>query len=175
LMWKALWETKQKPVIGIAWTGGMRHTAAQYRQWTLDDLLPIFKAIDAHWVCLQYKDSEDEIRAFREQHDVDLVQYPYATLTDDYDDTAALVESLDRVISMQTAVVHLCGALGKRCDVFVPQTSQWRYGENFTSLPWYSSVNVIRQAVRGHWKNTIEAYARTTKAELGETPNLRVA
>lgn len=166
-MWKSLFASKGKPCIGVAWTGGMAWTGAKFRQWTLDDLLPIFNAIDAHWVCLQYKDSAKEIAAFKAKHpEVDIVQYPYATLTQDYDDTAALVASLDRVISMQTAIVHLCGALGKQCDVFVPKTSQWRYGEKFTSLPWYRSVNVIRQAVRGHWKNTIEEYA--AMLETGE-------
>jgi tetratricopeptide (TPR) repeat protein len=166
-MWKSLFASKGKPCIGIAWTGGMAWTGAKFRQWTLDDLLPIFNSIEAHWVSLQYKDASEEIAAFKARHpEVDIVQYPYATLTQDYDDTAALVASLDRVISMQTAVVHLCGALGKQCDVFVPKTSQWRYGEKFTSLPWYRSVNVIRQAVRGHWKNTIEDFAATL--ETGE-------
>jgi tetratricopeptide (TPR) repeat protein len=166
-MWGALFSSKGKPCIGIAWSGGMAWTGAKFRQWTLDDLLPIFNSIDAHWVCLQYKDSAEEISAFKAKHpEVDIVQYPYATLTQDYDDTAALVAGLDRVISMQTAVVHLCGAIGKRCDVFVPKTSQWRYGEKFTSLPWYQSVNVIRQAIRGHWKNTIEEYA--AMLETGE-------
>jgi len=163
-MWQALFNKKGKPCLGIAWTGGMKHTGADFRQFTLEDLLPIFESVDAHWVCLQYKDSEAEINAFLKKHPhIDLVQYPFGTLTNDYDDTAALVASLDRVVSMQTAVVHLCGALGKQCDVFVPKNSQWRYGEDYTNLPWYSSVNVIRQAVRGHWSNTIKEYAGRLK------------
>lgn len=167
MMWKALWVAKGKPVIGVAWTGGTYANGSNYRAWTLRDLLPIFQSIDAHWVCLQYKDSRDEIDDFTAEHpDIDLVQYPYATLTNDYDDTAALVASLDRVISMQTAVVHLAGGLGVGCDVFVPKTSQWRYGENFTSIPWYRSVNVIRQAVRGHWSNTIKEYAGRLNGNL---------
>lgn len=167
-MWKALFASKGKPCIGVAWTGGLKHTGADFRQWALDDLLPIFESIDAHWVCLQYKDAEKEIAEFRKKHPhIDLVQYPYATLTQDYDDTAAMVACLDRVVSMQTAVVHLCGALGVRCDVFVPKTSQWRYGQDFTTLPWYSSVNVIRQAIRGHWSNTIIQYADDLIKEMG--------
>ena len=167
LMWKALWETKKdpmtgqnKPVIGIAWTGGVEWNAERFRQWTLEDITPILEAIPAHWVSLQYKDASKEIARYCEAHTtVDLNQYSFGTLTNDYDDTAALVASCDHVIAMQTAVVHLAGALGVSCDVFVPRTSQWRYGEGWTSLPWYKSVNVIRQAVRGHWSNTIREYA----------------
>jgi tetratricopeptide (TPR) repeat protein len=167
LMWKALWAAKAKPVIGVAWTGGTYANGSNYRAWTLKDLLPIFQSVDAHWVCLQYKDAREEIEAFTAEHpDIDLVQYPYATLTNDYDDTAALVASLDRVVSMQTAVVHLSGALGIPCDVFVPKNSQWRYGEHFTTVPWYRSVNVIRQAVRGHWSNTIKQYAEQLNGNL---------
>lgn len=151
-MWKALFSTKGKPVIGIAWSGGMRHTGAKYRRWSLEDLLPLFKSVDAHWVSLEYKDAAKEIAEFKAKHpDIDLVQYPYGTLTKDYDDTAALVACLDRVICIQTAVAHLAGALGKECWVFVAKTSQWRYGESGEDVPWYKSVRVFRQVSLGQW------------------------
>lgn len=147
-MWKALFAT-QRPAIGIAWTGGMQHTGSKFRKWGLDDLMPIFKAVQGHWVSLQYKDASAEIAAFNKGKRTQIVQYPYGTLTKDYDDTAALVESLDLVICMQTAVAHLCGALGKECWVFVPKLSQWRYGKD--EVPWYGSVKVFRQRDDGSW------------------------
>lgn len=151
-MWKALWATKGKPVIGLAWSGGMQWTGAKFRKWTLNDLLPMFKAVDAHWVCLQYKDASAEIAEFLTEHpEIDLKQYPFATLTDDYDDTAALVASLDRVVAMQTAVIHLAGALGVPTWVFVYKHSQWRYGVSGDSMPWYKSVRIWRQTSGGAW------------------------
>lgn len=160
LMWKSLFATKKKPVIGIAWKGGMRHTAAKYRHWHLEELMPIFNSVDAHWVCLEYKDASKEIASFRDSHpEIDLVQYPFGTLTNDYDDTAALVASLDQVICMQTAVAHLAGSLGKDCWVFVPKTSQWRYGESGDSIPWYDSVKVYRQKKLGEWELPIDQAA----------------
>ena len=153
LMWRALFDTKKKPVIGIAWTGGVRHTGAKFREVSLEQLLPIFKSVDAHWVCLQYRDSQEEIDEFKKLHgDIDLVQYPFATLTPDYDDTAALVSECDLVVSMQTAVVHLCGALGKECLVLLPKRSQWRYGEEGSKTHWYESVSLYRQKTWGDWK-----------------------
>jgi len=147
--WRALWQQKisngkRKPAIGLAWTGGVQWTAKKFRTWTVADLHPITRAIDAHWVSLQYEDAADEIAGSP------IVQYPQATLTKDYDDTAALVASLDLVITMQTAVAHLAGALGKPCIVFVPDTGQWRYGSSDgTTTPWYKSVHVVHQ--RGNW------------------------
>lgn len=152
LMWRALFDSKKKPVIGIAWTGGMAHTAQKFRTVDLEAFKGFMKSVDAHWVCLQYKDSEKEIQAFRKANpDIDLVQYPFATLTADYDDTAAMVAEMDLVITVQTAVVHLCGAIGKECWVLVPKTSQWRYGETGDSTIWYKSVRLFRQRTLQDW------------------------
>lgn len=151
LMWKALWAQKRKPVIGIAWQGGIPKTGARFRRWTLEQLLPVFQSVDAHWVCLEYKPARAEIDAFRAKHpEVDLREYAHGTLTKDYDDTAALVASLDMVFCMQTAVAHLGGAMGIPTWVCVPPISQWRYSVEGDSVPWYNSLRVIRQD-RGEW------------------------
>lgn len=156
-MWSSLFKGKGKPCIGIAWRGGVPKTNARNRQLMLDDLLPVFKSIDAHFVSLQYKDAEKEIAAFKMRHpSVDIVQYPWGTLTADYDDTAALVSALDAVVCMQTAVAHTAGALGVPVTVLVPVASQWRYGTAHDSIPWYSSLKVIRQQKHGSWRDEIE-------------------
>ncbi len=143
-MWKALFAQKQKPVIGIAWSGGNWQNASLHRQLPLKDWKPLFDAVDAHWVSLQYKDASEEIKG------TPVHQYRYATLTPDYDDTAALVASCDLVIAVQTSAVHLAGGLGVPTWSLIPKTSQWRYGEDFTDLPWYSAVKLIRQE-NGQW------------------------
>jgi hypothetical protein len=110
------------------------------------------RGIDAHWVCLQYKDAEADIEAFKAKHpDSDLVQYRHATLTKDYDDMCALVASLDKVVAMQSTAVHTAGALGVPCAAGIPKTSQWRYGESGETLPWYSCVKLFRQQKLGKW------------------------
>jgi len=147
-MWKALWERKKKPVIGIAWTGGTWQNAAAYRQLPLKEWQPIFDAVDAHWVSLQYKDASEEIKG------APVTQYAYATLTKDYDDTAALVASCDLVIAMQTSVVHLAGALGVPVWSMIPSTSQWRYGESGDGLVWYKSAKLYRQGK--DWSSTVK-------------------
>jgi len=152
LMWKALWASKGKPVIGIAWQGGIPKTGAKFRKWTLEQLLPVLRSVDAHWVCLEYKAAAGEIETFRAKYpDVDIREYANGTLTTDYDDTAALVASLDHVFCIQTSIAHLCGALGVPCWVCVPPSSQWRYGGESDTVPWYDCLKVIRQ-VKGEWR-----------------------
>jgi tetratricopeptide (TPR) repeat protein len=137
----AMWSThfKKKPVIGIAWSGGTWTNGSAHRQIPLADFKPLFDAVDAHWVSLQYKDASKDIVG------TPVVQYPFATLTKDYDDTAALVASCDLVVGMQTSVFHLAGALGIPAWVLIPKISQWRYGESFESLPWYGKTRLYHQ------------------------------
>ena len=152
VMWKGLWAKQGKPVIGIAWTGGVDWTAARYRQMTLEQLLPVFRSVDAVWVSLQYKDASKEIAEFRARHpEIDLRQYAWGTLTKDYDDTAALVASLDCVVAMQTTVVHLAGALGVPCLCLVNTCGQWRYGVDCDDMPWYGCVKLYRQDKSREW------------------------
>jgi Flp pilus assembly protein TadD len=150
-MWRGLFGSFGKPVIGIGWTGGVPWTADRFRKWTLEDLLPVFKSTDAVFVSLQYKDAAAEIAAFRERHGVDIRQYKHATLTNDYDDTVAMVAALDMVFSMQSAVIHAAGAIGKECWCFVNKCPQWRYGIEGEKMPWYESVRLFRQAPDGSW------------------------
>lgn len=167
-MWRRLFDVKMKPCIGIAWTGGIERTGERFRTLTLEKLLPILRSVNAHWVSLQYKDCEKEIREFKKLHpEIDIVQYPWATLTQDYDDTAALVSELDMVICMQTAVAHLAGALGKECWVMLPQHSQWRYGMTGERMRWYKSLRVFRQKERMKWDSVIGHITGELKSKYG--------
>lgn len=159
-MWKALFDTKRKPTIGIAWTGGLQWTGARFRQWKLKELQPFFDAVDAHWVSLQYKDAEDEIKA----SGMPIEQYKFATLSKDYDDTAGLVAACDLLICMDTSVVHLGAAMGVETWAFVSKLSQWRWGEGDT-IPWYKSMKVYRQKPNLEWP--IQDAAKILKLRYG--------
>lgn len=182
-MWKQLFKAKKKPIIGIAWRGGIPKTASRYRQLDLEQLLPLFKSVDAHWVSLQYKPADKEIAVFKKKHpEVDLVEYPHATLTKDYDDTAAMVSALDHMVIMQTTVGHLAGGLGIPCWTFIPLTSQWRYGQSGEDFVWAKSIRLIRQTKRGQWQDVIQKtgdelgalFPRVRRATKKATRNRRI-
>jgi tetratricopeptide (TPR) repeat protein len=152
MMWRALFDAKRKPVIGITWTGGVRHSGQKFRSMPLEGLYNVLKSVDAHWVSLQYKDAAREIAEFKARHpEIDISQYSHATLTADYDDTAAMVAELDLVISVQTAMVDLCGAIGKECWVLMPKTTQWRYFQDGETSLWYPSIRMFRQKTLEDW------------------------
>jgi Flp pilus assembly protein TadD len=150
IQWRALFDTLRKPVIGIAWTGGLNTTGKKKRSLKLEDLEPVLRSIDATWVSLEYRDRSDEIRAFAAKTGIQVHEWKRATQTDDYDDTAGLVAELDLVISVTTAVIHLAGALGKECWCLAPSKPRFFYGLE-GDLPWYKSVRMYRQAKDGKW------------------------
>lgn len=145
LQWRALLDTYKKPVIGIAWTGGIQHTGARKRSLSLEQLLPIFRSIDATWVSLEYRDRRQQIEEFNMETGVEIKDFPRAVHALDYDETAALVAEVDLVISVCTAVVHLSGAIGKECWCLTPNKPRWFYGVEGDTIPWYESVKLFRQ------------------------------
>ena len=155
----------KKPVIGIAWSGGIPKTGSKWRRVGLNALLPILKSVDAHWVSLQYKDASKEIAEFKKEHpEIDLVQYHHGTLTMDYDDTVAMVSAMDHVIAMHTTIVHVAGGLGVPCWAFVPLFSQWRYGSDGEDYVWANSLRILRQTERGKWDDLFEKTAKELNA-----------
>lgn len=158
--WKGLLDSLgPEPKIGIAWSGGRRHTGQSRRSVTLETLLPILK-YPAHWISLQYQtenweknyqlssmETPPEIAEFEEKHGIKIHHWPWGTQSYDYDQTAALVAELDLVITVTTTVVHLAGALGVDCWTLVPDKVMWRYlaGRGGEVFPWAKSVTLFRQ------------------------------
>lgn len=145
--WKALLETFRGKKIGIAWTGGLDNTFKHRRSFNLESLLPILRLPGVTWVSLQYNDPTDEIRAFSRKYGIEIKHWKRAVEKGvDYDETAALVSELDCVVSVTTAMVHLCGALGKKCHVLVPKRARWFYSSPDSKHRWYDSLELYRQA-----------------------------
>lgn len=158
-MWRAFFARTGKPAIGIAWTGGTWKNAGSYRKLPLADWKPIFECIDAHWVSLQYKDASEEIKGSP------VVQYPWATLGKDYDDTAAMVAALDCVISVPTTVVHLAGALGVPTIGMKAPTPCWKFAGD--SLAFHPDVKLIQND--GDWRKTAVDTAAIVKQFLQDS------
>ena len=75
---------------------------------------------------------------------------------DTFADTAGLIAQLDLVISVDTAVAHLAGALGKPVWIALPFTPDWRWQLKRSDSPWYPGVRLFRQAVRRDWSKVTE-------------------
>lgn len=77
--------------------------------------------------------------------------YDAAAEIRDWDDTAAIIAQLDLVITIDTAVAHLAGAMGKPVWTLVHYSSDWRWGLSGESTPWYPSMRLFRQQRLGDW------------------------
>jgi tetratricopeptide (TPR) repeat protein len=141
------------PKIGLSWRGGVGHTGKARRSLTLEQLRPVLQA-RAHFVNLQYTDVQAELVDLAKRHGIRVHHWQEAI--DDYDETAALVCALDRVVTVCTSLVHLTGALGRRAVVMVPYGSDWRYGAEGSRMRWYPSVELVRQTAIGEWANVLE-------------------
>jgi Flp pilus assembly protein TadD len=150
--------------VGISWRGGTVLSRTNNRSIPLDALRPILATGGAHFVNLQYGDASAEISAFTAATGIPIHHYQEAH--DDYGETANLVGALDLVISVCTAVVHLCGALGRPVWVMAPSVAEWRYGHEGPSMIWYPSVRMFRQSTAGAWEPVITQVTRTLQKTL---------
>lgn len=145
-----------KPRIGLAWSGRPTHPNDRRRSIRLQRLAPLGRAAPARFISLQ-----KPVPAV----DGDVVdQLP--GLTDlsqdlrDFDDTAALIANLDLVITVDTSIAHLSGALGKPTWVMLPKASDWRWLLDRDDSPWYPTVRLFRQTTPGAWDELIHQVSR---------------
>jgi hypothetical protein len=139
--------------IGISWAGGTPSTRGAGRSVPLAEWLPVLRQPACHFVNLQYGKARDELAAFADAHS--LACHDWRAAIENYEETAALVSALDLVITVQTALAHLAGALGKPVWVMVPAACEWRYGERAETMPWYSAARLLRQPGCGEWRPVI--------------------
>ena len=140
----------------------------------LDDstLAPLAALAGVQWVNLQINATPSELEAAA-QLGLPLMD-PSAELSD-FADTAALVCALDLVITVDTAVAHLAGALGRPAWVLLPFVGcDWRWLRDRDDSPWYDSLRLYRQPKEGDWASVIAAVTRDIQRQLLATTDASV-
>lgn len=144
--WRAALGAPNKPRIGIVWAGGQRLLNNPTRDMSLALLLPLL-TFDAEWIGLQQSisNADNEI----------LVKTPQlrnvGDQLSDFADTAGLVEQLDLLISVDSSVAHLAGALGKPVWLMLRKSGEWRWMQGRNNTPWYPQHQLFRQQAHGDW------------------------
>ncbi|WGS48386.1 tetratricopeptide repeat protein [Paraburkholderia sp. D15] len=141
----------RRPRIGLAWAGNPAHRNDHNRSIGLAQLAPLFD-LDVDWISVQKQMSDADEDA--------LDTTPMIRIDDELDDfadTAALMQSLDLVISVDSALAHLAGALDRPVWVVLADPPEWRWQRERADSPWYPRARLFRQNRPGQWHDVIEA------------------
>jgi len=149
--------------IGLAWAGRPEHGNDRNRSISLSDLASIGDFDGVALVSLQKGSGVADLGSV-------FWRAPVYNAGPDFDafiDTAAAMQHLYLVITVDTAIAHLAGALGKPCWVMLPSAPDWRWLQERTDTPWYPNTRLFRQTEYGNWKGVI---AEVTKALADSLP-----
>lgn len=134
--------------VGIVWAGRPIHQDDRKRSCALSMFSPLFGLKGIRLFSLQKGPASSELREMPEVSDL-------APVLHDFTDTAAVIMNLDLVVSVDTAVAHLAGALGKPVWVLLPYAPDWRWLLNREDSPWYPSARLFRQETAGNWEDVL--------------------
>jgi tetratricopeptide (TPR) repeat protein len=160
--WSARLGGKRKPRVGLVWSGS---TALKNdkRSMALADMLPLVRDW-AEWVSLQKEVREAETALLASHADLRHVGAGLA----DFADTAALVELMDVVVTVDTSVANLAGAMGKAVWILLPfNPHDWRWMLDREDSPWYPTARLFRQAATDDWASVIRRVNDQLLAQFG--------
>jgi len=138
--------------VGIAWAGNPNYPQDLDRSILLKNILPILRVKGARYFSLQ----KDLRHGDKEMLDVNSQIVRLDQEISDFEDTAAIMMSLDLVISSDTSVVNLAGALGRPIWVLLPSNPDWRWLLGRSDSPWYPTAKLFRQISRGEWSTVTD-------------------
>ena len=157
--------------IGLAWTGRPTHPNDRRRSMALAQLAVLADAGPAAFVSLQKPMPARDLET--------LARFPgmidlSGDLTD-FGETAAVIENLDLVITVDTAMGHLAGALGRPVWILIPKAADWRWMLEREDSPWYPSARLFRQGKPGAWDETLVRLRAALAEHLGRDAAAPVA
>ena len=157
--------------IGVVWQGSPSYAWDRWRSFPLAQFGPLASLPGVRLISLQKGFGSEQVAT---------VDFPVLDLSDRLDeaagpfmDTAAVISNLDLVITADTAIAHLAGALGVPAWVAVQFSPNWRWLRNRDDSPWYSTLRLFRQTALGQWPDVFHRMARAVAECLGskdETP-----
>lgn len=147
--WAAVFADRSPPRVGIAWCGSRQ--SARRSAMPLAMLAPLLAVPGVDFHVLQ-KDIAAEERTLLATHAAAVC---HDAMLEDFADTAALIAHMDLVISIDTAVAHLAGGLGKPVWVMLPFSPDWRWVQNREDSPWYPTARLFRQTGRRDWHGVV--------------------
>jgi len=142
--------------VGIVWAGRPTHNNDRWRSASLADFAPLAALPGVALVSLQKGPAAAQAGQY----------FGAAPLVNigaeivDYEDTMAILESLDMLVTVDTSVGHVAGAMGRKVFILLARAPDWRWLLDRTDTPWYPSVTLIRQKATGVWTDAMATAAK---------------
>jgi Family of unknown function (DUF6165)/Tetratricopeptide repeat/Glycosyltransferase family 9 (heptosyltransferase) len=155
--------------VGVCWQGSPTFLMDPFRSIPLSHFAPLAAVPGVTLVSLQKGPGEDQIEANRAA--VPLAVFPELDAFEPFLDTAAVMQHLDLVISADTAIAHLAGALGRPVWLVLGTDCDWRWGADRSETPWYATARLFRQKRFADWPGVVAEMA----AALAAGPAARAA
>ena len=137
---------------GLAWAGNPRYKADRNRSTQFETLLPLLRTPSVNWISLQKGEPAAQLAG----RPGDIFIWDGSSLDVDLADAAALVATLDLVITTDTCIAHLAGAMGKPLWILLPHLSDWRWMQQIETTPWYPTARLFRQSKPGDWSGLVQ-------------------
>ena len=141
--------------IGIAWAGNLQHKGDATRSMPLECLAPLAGVPGLSLISLQKGAGIEQLAPLKER----LPIHDAASAHVDMLETARLIRTLDLVLSVDTSIAHLAGAMAKPVWIMLPWVADWRWMEQRDNSPWYRSVRLFRQSAAGDWASVADQIA----------------
>jgi ADP-heptose:LPS heptosyltransferase len=160
LEYKEKYFNHQKLKVGLFWQGNLK--VFPYRSTTLEELSPLLTTENCQFYSCQKGAGIEQLEDFKDANIIDL-----GSTFDNYSDTAAALTNLDILITIDSSILHMAGALGVKTFLLLPHASEWRWFDDTQTTPWYDSVKLFKQERLYDWsvpvRNIIDELKSITK------------
>ena len=153
-----------RPKVGLAWQGSRDNPDDRHRSVAPHHLSPLLALPGFVWFSLQRTEEDEHVVSLPGWEA--LIRLP---ARNDFDGTAAIVSGLDLVISVDTSIAHLAGALAKPTWIMLPFAPDWRWQTERTDSPWYPTARLFRPARIGDWDDVVRKVADALHSGIGRS------
>ena len=152
--------------VGVAWAGNPSFRNDRERSITLQNILPIFSAAGATFFSIQKDLREGDAEILGANPHIRHL----GDQLDDFMDTAAAMNAMDLIISSDTSIVHLAGALGRPVWILLSDNPDWRWLLDRTDSPWYPTARLFRQTKSGDWSSVVSDVCAELERTAAQVP-----
>lgn len=158
--WKQYIGNQKKFNIGICWQADVHNDSSRppcaRRGIPLEKLLALAQIPNVQLYSLQQKEGLEQLQTIRNSTDIIVFDREFDAKHGAFMDTAAVITTLNLVITVDTAVAHLAGALGTRVWLLLPYITDWRWIAHRNDSPWYPTMRIFKQKVPFNWSDVME-------------------